>query len=69
MPQDTKYKYAVHIPWKYGDTISNWDEKCVFAIETFGLPGLKYITHLSEDSMDFIFIEEKDAIHFSLVCL
>jgi|LakMenE18May11ns_1017448.scaffolds.fasta_scaffold9950624_7 hypothetical protein len=69
MPQDTKYKYTVNIPWKYGDTISNWDEKCIFAIETFGLPGLKYITHLTEDSMDFIFMEEKDAIHFSLVCL
>ena len=69
MPLDTKYKYTVNIPWKRGDTISNWDEKCIFAIETFGLPGLKYITHLTEDSMDFIFMEEKDAIHFSLVCL
>ena len=69
MPQDTKYKYTVNIPWKRGDTISNWDEQCIFAIETFGLPGIKYITSLTEDSMDFIFIEEKDAIHFSLVCL
>lgn len=69
MPLDTKYKYTVHIPWQHGDNLSNWDQKCIFAMETFGLPGDKYITSLTEDYMDFIFVEEKDAIYFSLVCL
>jgi len=49
-----------------GDTISDWDETCIWAIEQFDLPGGKFYTHMTEDYMDFIFKDEKDAIHFSL---
>ena len=69
MPRDIKYKYVVHLPWKHGDTISNWNEKCIWALETFGRPGDKYQTVSNEHAMDFYFVNEKDAIHFSLVCL
>jgi len=65
----TKYKYLVRIPWKHGDTVSSWNEVCAWALETFGLPGDKFITHPTEEFMDFIFLEEKDAIYFSLSCL
>ena len=63
------FAYPVRIDWKNGDTIPLWNEKCARALEIFGLPGMRYITKVTEDGMDFIFIEEKDAVHFSLACL
>jgi len=56
----------VRIPWMKGDTISDWDETCIWAIEQFDLPGGKFYTHMTEDYMDFVFKDERDAIHFSL---
>jgi len=52
-----------------GDTISDWDETCIWVMEVYGLPGVKYYTHMTEDYMDFYFYDERDAIHFSLRCL
>jgi hypothetical protein len=49
-----------------GDTVSDWDETCIWALEQFDLPGEKFYTHMTEDYMDFIFKYERDAIHFSL---
>lgn len=69
MPRDTEFKYCVRIEWKHGDTISNWNEKCAWALETFGLPGNKFVTHPNEDYMEFLFKSETDAIHFSLACV
>ena len=63
------FLYPVRIFWKQGDTVSGWDEKCVYALETFGLPGERYITHFTEDYLEFIFSKEVDAIHFSLAVL
>ena len=62
MPEGTR----VRIPWKKGDTISDWNETCAWALEQFGLPGTKFTAHPTENYMDFVFHEEKDAIHFSL---
>jgi hypothetical protein len=56
----------VRIPWMKGDTISDWDETCIWAMDQFGLPGNKFYTHMTEDYMDFVFEDERDAIHFSL---
>ena len=56
----------VCIPWMKGDTVSDWDATCIWAIDQFGLPGDKFYTHMTEDYMDFIFDNERDAIHFSL---
>jgi hypothetical protein len=49
-----------------GDTISDWDETCIWAMDQFGLPGNKFYTRMTEDYMDFVFKDERDAIHFSL---
>ena len=65
--KDNNFPYSIRIPWKLGDTVTNWDETCAWAIEEFGLPGDKFITHPTEDYMDFMFKQELDAIHFSLV--
>jgi hypothetical protein len=69
MKPDINYKHLVRIPWKHGDTISSWNEVCASAIEQFGLPGNKFITHPTEEYMDFMFKDEKDAIVFNLKCL
>jgi hypothetical protein len=50
------------------DTINSWNDICAWAVEHYGLPGDKFITHPTEDYMDFMFRNEEDAIHFSLVC-
>jgi hypothetical protein len=62
------FPYTIRIPWKSGDTVSNWNDICAWAVETFGLPGDKFITHPTEDYMDFMFRNSEDAVHFSLAC-
>ena len=62
MPAGTR----VRIPWKTNHDIPTWNQKCAWAVETFGLPGDKFDTHATEDYMDFYFKDERDAIHFEL---
>jgi hypothetical protein len=56
----------VRIPWAKGDTIYRWDLTCIWALENFGLPGDRYITHPTEEYMDFYFNDSEDAVLFSL---
>ena len=56
----------VRIPWQTNHDIPTWNQKCAWAVETFGLPGDKFDTHATEDYMDFYFKDERDAIHFEL---
>jgi hypothetical protein len=56
----------VRIPWQPFHDIPTWNETCAWAVEQYGLPGDKYITHPTEDYMDFYFADERDAIHFEL---
>jgi|LakMenEpi03Aug12_release.lakeMendotaPanAssembly.Ray.scaffolds.fasta_scaffold66902_8 hypothetical protein len=62
------FPYTIRIPWRMDDTINSWNDICAWAVEHYGLPGDKFITHPTEDYMDFMFRNEEDAIHFSLVC-
>ena len=66
MLQDINFPYKVDIPFRKGDTISDWDIICADCIETYGLPGDKYVTSVTKDNMVFYFQEEKDALWFSL---
>ena len=59
-------QHIVRIPWRHNDTISRWDDVCVWTIVQFGLPGERYTTHPVEDYMDFVFESSKDAVHFTL---
>jgi len=59
-------QHVVRIPWRHNDTISRWDDVCVWAIEQFGLPGERYTTHPVEDHMDFVFESSQDAVYFTL---
>jgi hypothetical protein len=47
-------------------TITHWDDVCIYAIEHFGLPGDKYITDISADSMTWLFKSQQDALLFKL---
>ena len=58
----------VRIPWQTNHDIPTWNQKCAWAVETFGLPGDKFDTHATEDYMDFYFKVERDAILFELTC-
>ena len=56
----------VRISWQENHNIPTWNETCIWAIEQFGLPGDRYVTHATEDYMDFYFVDERDAILFQL---
>ena len=56
----------VRIPWETGYNSYIWNEICITAIEKFGLPGERYVTHATEEYMDFYFTDERDAIVFEL---
>jgi hypothetical protein len=43
-----------------------WNEICARAVEMFGLPGDRYITHIYSEHMDFIFNSNKDALMFAI---
>ena len=58
----------VRIPWKTNHDIPTWNQKCAWAVDTFGLPGDRFDTHATEDYMDFYFKDERDAILFELTC-
>ena len=59
--------HLVQLRWEKGkDSGYFWNEACAWAVEQFGLPGDKYMTHPTTDHMDFLFKHEKDAILMTL---
>ena len=63
--KDPEYTYPVTVALYYND-IPHWDKICMEAMELFGLPGGRYITDLSGNSMDWIFQDQQDALLFKL---
>lgn len=65
--QNPNFTNAITVPYSTRmHTITHWDDVCIYAIERFGLPGDKYITDISADSMTWLFKSEKDALMFKL---
>jgi hypothetical protein len=59
--------YLVQLKWEKGkDTEYYWNEACAWAIEQFGLPGERYVTHPTTDHMDFLFKKHQDAVLMTL---
>jgi hypothetical protein len=57
----------VRIPWsREHDNEYKWNEVCAWAIEYYGLPGNRFITHANVNCMEFEFFDKKDAL---LMCL
>ena len=48
------------------DTISQWDDVCIWAIEIFGLPGERYVTEINVNDMTWWFRSEQDRLMFVL---
>jgi hypothetical protein len=59
--------HTVRLSWQPGrDDSDTWNEICASAIEEFGLPGIRFTWHPTEEYMDFVFADERDAIVFYL---
>lgn len=57
----------IKVAWKDGDNVIDWTDKCARVLETFGLPGDKYITQVSENHLVFSFIDVEDAVMAKLM--
>ena len=63
--KDLEYTYPVTVAL-YRNDIPHWDKICIEAMELFGLPGGRYITDIGDNSMDWIFQDQQDALLFKL---
>jgi len=64
---DPKYTHPVTIMWGAGaENETQWNDISVWCIETFGLPGDRYITDISTEFMTWFFQSEKDAVFMKL---
>jgi hypothetical protein len=63
---NNKFPYTVKISWRLGDDVNRWDKICADCVESYGLPGDKYMTLPSADNMIFAFKDERHAIWFRL---
>ena len=52
---------TVTVPWD-NQKGHWWNETCAIVLEHFGLPGDKYMSYLTTDSMMFNFNNEQDAL-------
>lgn len=62
------YPHVIKVNWDQGvhGTIW-WNETCAMVLETFGLPGEKYIYKPQVDYMTFEFANEKDLLMCKLL--
>ena len=57
----------VRLEWSHTHAnIPMWNEICAWSIEKFGLPGEKFEWHPTEETMEFYFYDERDAIEMML---
>ena len=56
--------YVARINWTTEDYTEQWNEMLARCVEVFGLPGRRYMTHVDENFMDFIFESEADRLMF-----
>ena len=54
------YIHIVSIPWA-GQSSYMWNEACASVLEVFGLPGNRFTSHPTFDSMYFHFKSKRDA--------
>ncbi|NDG33134.1 hypothetical protein EB118_24085 [bacterium] len=58
---NNNFPHTMRINWIDGfHTTIWWNETCAMVLETFGLPGHRYIYHPFFDYMEFQFKSEKD---------
>lgn len=59
--RDEGFVHVIRLPW-LGQSNTTWNEACASVMEVFGLPGDKYMSHATMDTMDFGFKSERDAV-------
>ena len=65
--QDPDFVYPVQLSWNITiGTVRSWNEICADGMELFGLPGDRYITHATQDSLTWQFRDAHDALLFRL---
>lgn len=65
--REPEYDHAVTIKWGTGaENETQWNDISVWCIETYGLPGDRYITDISAQHMTWFFREDKDAVFMRL---
>ena len=57
----------IKVAWKDGDSVSDWTDKCARVLQSFGSPGNKYMTQVTEDYMIFSFVDAEDALMARLI--
>lgn len=61
------YKHEIKVDWHNHHGTIWWNETCAMVLETFGLPGNKYIYTPHYDYMTFEFKDERDAFMCKLL--
>jgi hypothetical protein len=65
--QDPDFVHPVQLDWNLTiGTVRSWNEICADGMELFGLPGDRYITHATQDSLTWQFRDAQDALLFRL---
>ena len=65
--KDHNYPHGARITWgRPFDTVTQWDEIATWGIETFGLPGDRYVTDININEMIWWFREPRDRTLFTL---
>ena len=65
--QDPEFSHGAHLAWgRPYDTITKWDSVATWGIETFGLPGDRYITEINLNEMVWWFRDPQDRLLFVL---
>lgn len=60
--RESGFDHPVSIAWGPGaDSMSKWDEISIWVVETYGLPGDKYITDIDITDMTWFFRQDRDA--------
>jgi hypothetical protein len=65
--QEPQYTHPVTIEWGAGaENETQWNDISIWCIETFGLPGDRYITDISTQHMTWFFRSVQDAVFMKL---
>lgn len=64
---DPEFPYGAKVGWSrmYNSEL-HWNELCAWSVETFGLPGQKFITDTDIDQMTWWFVDPADRAWFCL---
>ena len=61
------YDWPVTVRWGAGaENETQWNDISIWCVETFGLPGDRYVTDISTEHMTWFFRTDQDAVFMKL---